>query len=1512
MAIRSPHLRPTARQARSGLALTAAAVVMALGPMCISAQAAGGGSRMMPVAGALSAPSELIGAFKAPAAIGAVSSAPCVIATLNAVCQSSNPQVLVDSISQGDTSSCSFSVHYDWGDGKTSDLTTTGHPAGTRFLTSHVYASPGVYSGHSTTTLLSGSCGVLPGIFQFTLVAAGPSNAEQGGPPNPDENQTACSEARPVNCATGTFWHTFTDAEVPGRGVALRFARTYSSMAATTNGPLGFGWTSSYGMRVSFDASGNPTVREENGSAVPFFKNAGLYFPAAGVLASLTSNSSDGTYTMTRNATNDRYVFSASGQLIREIDRNGHTTSLTYNGSGDLTKVTDPAGRSLTMVYGGGHLVSMSDPTGSTTSFQYDASGDLTSTVDPLGRTWTFTYGSNHLLVSMTDPNGGTTTNTYDGSNRVTRQVDPAGRETTWSYAGDATSPTGGTTTIADPRGVQSEQHYINLELTSVTNGVGTPQAATTSYQYDVVTLGRAKVTDPNGNVTTNTYDLRGDLLRTTDPLGNVTKFTYNAQGDRLTATDPLGTTTTYAYDANGNLLSRSTPIAGGTATWTFTYGTGPTAGDRLTSTDPDGKTTSYGYDAAGDLTSTTDPLGAHTTTSYDGDGRLLTTTTPTGHTTTNVYDADGELIKTTDPLGKRTSYAYDKNGNKTSVTDAEGHTTTYGYNADNEQILITRPGGSKSNTTYDGNGNVLGQTDGNGHTTSYSYDPLNRLATTTDPDGNQTVNTYDGDGNLLTRTDPSHRKTTFAYDADGRRTGITYSDGITPSVTESYDAAGRRTGLTDGTGSTSFAYDTLGQLTSQTNGAGATVSYTHDPAGRVTSITYPNGKVVQQGYDGGGNLTSVTDWLGNTTSFGYDGDRNPTSAALPGSVTSTSTYDAADRLTGITDRNADGELAKFSYTRNAVGQVTANTTTGALPETHDYTYDSSRRLTGDNGSRYGYDAADNATSYINGKTQTFDPADELQTSGVPVSGGSGGGAGPGGGAPGGAGPPVPAQVSVAAIASTRKLHAHRVLSTRLSAKAGELLLAFVSAQGPRNRKQTAATPKSPALKWRLVTSASSRGGVAAIWQAQPTRRQTRVSFSTQLARPSSQAQLTVITAGRGTARGASAKRVGKRGAPKLALRAPAGAQVWAVGHDAANGARPTPLRGNQLAGQLHSPAQHAASWIEHAKAATGGLTTIGTRARKSKSWSMAAVSIEPAAGRSTRVAVTGTHAGSALASPTTDARFPSARLAEDDTGTQRFTYDANGDRTGVTSPGGTVTLGYDQADRLTSISGGTSYRYDGDGLRTSKTVGGETTRFAWDQSGDLPLLLQAGNTSYIYGPHGRPIEQITGATPRYLLADQQDSTRLLTDGSGKVVGTYSFDPWGNLTSHTGTATTDLQYDGQYTDSESGLIYLRARYYDPTTGQFMTRDPLVTKTRSPYGYAADDPVNSADPTGALAQYFWVGVAAVGYTIYACASGVAWWHLLRPTKPGCHWETKLLNPGNPQSGVPVEVCELPNS
>jgi RHS repeat-associated protein len=99
-----------------------------------------------------------------------------------------------------------------------------------------------------------------------------------------------------------------------------------------------------------------------------------------------------------------------------------------------------------------------------------------------------------------------------------------------------------------------------------------------------------------------------------------------------------------------------------------------------------------------------------------------------------------------------------------------------------------------------------------------------------------------------------------------------------------------------------------------------------------------------------------------------------------------------------------------------------------------------------------------------------------------------------------------------------------------------------------------------------------------------------------------------------------------------------------------------------------------------------------------------------------------------------------------------------------------------------------------------------------------------------------------------YLQHDQQGSTRLLTDPTGSVVGTYDYTPSGATLDHTGTSS-DLRYDGQYQDDETGLYYLQARYYDPTTAQFLTRDPLEDETCQPYSYAGDDPIDNSDPSG---------------------------------------------------------------
>lgn len=116
-------------------------------------------------------------------------------------------------------------------------------------------------------------------------------------------------------------------------------------------------------------------------------------------------------------------------------------------------------------------------------------------------------------------------------------------------------------------------------------------------------------------------------------------------------------------------------------------------------------------------------------------------------------------------------------------------------------------------------------------------------------------------------------------------------------------------------------------------------------------------------------------------------------------------------------------------------------------------------------------------------------------------------------------------------------------------------------------------------------------------------------------------------------------------------------------------------------------------------------------------------------------------------------------------------------------------------------------------------------------------------------------VEQINNSTGtvQYLHHDQAGSTRLLTGSTGKVEGKCSYAAYGTPTTCEGSATTPLGYDAQYTNSDTGLIYMRARVYDPATAQFLAVDPAVPITRAPYNFAQDNPLNREDPTGLSAE-----------------------------------------------------------
>src|SRR5262249_7968475 len=155
----------------------------------------------------------------------------------------------------------------------------------------------------------------------------------------------ACS-ADPVDEESGAFGESVSDLSIPGRGLGLGWSRSYSSAAAGSDGPLGFGWAGSYTAHLNVgQSSGDVTVVQEDGSQIQFTGTGGAFTAPPRVQATLTLNG-DGSYTLVRKRS-ETLVFSASGQLASLADRNGITTSLSYT-AGNLSSVTGTAGRSLT------------------------------------------------------------------------------------------------------------------------------------------------------------------------------------------------------------------------------------------------------------------------------------------------------------------------------------------------------------------------------------------------------------------------------------------------------------------------------------------------------------------------------------------------------------------------------------------------------------------------------------------------------------------------------------------------------------------------------------------------------------------------------------------------------------------------------------------------------------------------------------------------------------------------------------------------------------------------------------------------------------------------------------------------------------------------------------------------------------------------------------------------------------------------------------------------------------
>lgn len=1153
---------------------------------------------------------------------------------------------------------------------------------------------------------------------------------------------------------------------------------------------------------------------------------------------------------------------------------------------------TDPNGSTLTFGPGGvthsngvglvfdrdaqGRITRITDPSGSTYDYAYDTSGDLTSYTGPDGHRTRFRYDRSHGLLEIIDPTGMRgVRNEYDAEGRLVATIDASGLRTEFDNDVAARRQV-----ITDRIGrVETYEYDERGNLTGKVDALG----QRTSYTHDARGNELTK-TDALGRTTTKTFDASDNLLTIEDVDGDVTARTFNGTGGLLTSTTPVGGVARNVYDSRGNRVEEVDPDGRRTRR---TYGPG---GQLQSVVDAGGGVTRFEYDARGFVVAMVDAAGTRREYTNDAMGRRtserFTRTRADGSTevveTTTEYDSRGNVLRTVDALGQAVPSTYDGAGRVTSVTDQAGDLTRYEYDDAGRLVRTVHPDGSEEAFTYDGEGRQLTWVDRDGHTTTYEHDALDRRVRTVHPDGTSTSRTYDEAGRVLTETDERGNVTRHEY-AENRET---VTDALGNVTVHLFDGMDHRIQTTDARGKVfRFEYDALGNLTRTIAPDGTTTRATYDPTGkvpasktdqegRVTTLEYDplrrllraidaDGGITSHAYDEAGNRTRQTDALGQTVTIEYDALGRVTRRTLPLGQSETFTYDPAGNVATKTDANG----ATTIYVHDADDRLVRKTFEDGSSVDYEYspagrrlragastfTYDSrGRMLTEVKGSgetlTYTYDAAGNRTSMSTSAGTTSYVYDALNR-----------------------------LVEVADAAGTTRYTYDAVGNRATETYPNGVLTEYVYDDLNRLVRQTTTDPGGGLVASYVYTLAPTGNRIGVIESGPATEGRTVTYDYDALLR-------------------LTEENVEKSGT--------ADDRVVSYVYDAVGNRL---RRTESLFGETIT-VDYVYDANNRLLSETRVITIAGLQDRTEPRIALAGFALSPVFGlfltapiairgrrrgrgkRATRrtllrgilvvVVATATALGPGIAHAIIlDAMFPSAALAQPGGPTiTTYAYDDNGNTRSKARGGSTDTFTYDFENRLVAADvslgsqpGPVTYDYDADGVRESKTAGGVTTEYVADKNRQFAqvILERAGSdtTSYTFGDDR--ISQTDGADTHYYQRDGHGSTRALTDATGAVSDTYAFDAFGELLAQEGSTRNEFLYTGEQLDPNLGFYYLRARYYAPGAGRFVSADPFQGSIFDPvslhrYLYAHADPVNNLDPSG----------LAINPTVIAVLTGIA--------------------------------------